>query len=93
MVREQIGPLIDHDATRKAPLIPTLRAYLDANGHQPTAAAACFIHVSTLKYRLKKIRELLDGDLSDPEVGFQLRLAFKLMDLQDALAASTPQGN
>lgn len=93
MVRQQLGPLLDHDAAKKSPLIPTLRAYLDANGHQPTAAAACFIHISTLKYRLKKIRELLDEDLSDPEVGFQLRLAFKLMDLQEALAVSSPSGN
>jgi sugar diacid utilization regulator/putative methionine-R-sulfoxide reductase with GAF domain len=93
MVRQQLGPLIDHDAARKSPLMPTLRAYLDANGHQPTAAAACYIHISTLKYRLKKIRELLDEDLSDPETGFQLRLAFKLMDLQEALGASPPAGN
>jgi sugar diacid utilization regulator len=88
MVRHQLGPLLDHDAENRSPLLPTLKAYLDANGHQPTAADACFIHTSTLKYRLKKIRELLDVDLSDPEVGFQLRLAFKLMDLQDALSVS-----
>lgn len=89
MVRRQLGPLIDHDATKKAPLVPTLRAYLDADGHQPTAAAACYIHISTLKYRLKKIRDLLDDDLSDPETGFQLRLAFKLMDLGEALRVSS----
>jgi sugar diacid utilization regulator/putative methionine-R-sulfoxide reductase with GAF domain len=93
MVHQQLGPLIDHDATKKAPLMPTLRAYLDANGHQPTAAAACYIHISTLKYRLKKIRELLDVDLSDPEAGFQLRLAFKLMDLQAALGTSPSSSN
>ena len=34
--------------------------------------------------------QLLDEDLSDPETGFQLRLAFKLMDLQEALGASAP---
>ena len=87
MVLEQLGPLIDHDATKKSTLLLTLRAYLDADGHQPTAAAACYIHVSTLKYRLKKIRELLGNDLSDADVGFRLRLAFKLMDLLAALDA------
>jgi sugar diacid utilization regulator/putative methionine-R-sulfoxide reductase with GAF domain len=85
MVRQQLGPLIDHDAEKKSPLLPTLRAYLDADGHQPTAAAACFIHISTLKYRLKKIRDLLDSDLADPEARFQLRLAFRLRDLLAAL--------
>jgi DNA-binding PucR family transcriptional regulator/putative methionine-R-sulfoxide reductase with GAF domain len=90
MVLAQLQPLIAHDADSKSPLLPTLRAYLEADGHQPTVAAACFIHISTLKYRLKKIRELLDGDLSDPETAFQLRLAFKLMDLLGALGVETP---
>lgn len=89
MIRQQLGALIEHDATKKAPLLPTLRAYLDADGHQPTAAAACYIHISTLKYRLKKIRDLLDDDLSDPETGFQLRLAFKLMDLRAAMGVTS----
>jgi DNA-binding PucR family transcriptional regulator len=90
MVVEQLGTLFAHDAKCKSPLLPTLRAYLDADGHQPTVAAECFIHVSTLKYRLKKIAELLNKDLSDPEVGFQLRLAFKLLDLLDALGVQPP---
>lgn len=90
MVEQQLGALIEHDAGSKSPLLPTLRAYLDADGHQPTTAAACFIHISTLKYRLKKIRELLGDDLSDPETRFQLRLAFKLMDLLEALGVDPP---
>jgi DNA-binding PucR family transcriptional regulator len=85
MVRQQLGKLIEHDAESKSPLLPTLRAYLDADGHQPTVAAACFIHVSTLKYRMKKIRELLDDDLGDPDTRFQLKLSCKLMDLLEAL--------
>ena len=91
MVHEQLGPLIEHDATGRLSLLPTLRAYLDADGHQATAAATCFIHVSTLKYRMKRIRGLLDVDLSDPEVGFQLRLAFKLIDMLGALDAEDLQ--
>ena len=91
MVLAQLKPLLDHDANGHSPLLPTLRAYLDADGHQPTVAKALFVHVSTLKYRLKKIRELLDADLSDPEVAFQLRLAFKLMDLLKALGLELPR--
>ena len=90
MVLQHLGPLMQHDAESKSPLLPTLRAYLDADGHQPSAASACFIHISTLKYRLRKIRELLDSELADPEVSFQLRLAFKLLDLLAALGVSSP---
>lgn len=90
MVLAELGTLIAHDVRAHAPLLPTLRAYLDADGHQPTVAAKLYVHVSTLKYRLKKIRELVDADLSDPEVAFQLRLAFKLMDLLKALGLELP---
>jgi sugar diacid utilization regulator len=93
MVIAELGPLIEHDARRKAPLVPTLRAYLDADGHQPTAAASSYIHISTLKYRLKKIRELLGRDLSDPDTAFQLRLAYKLMDLLEALGVDPAAGS
>jgi DNA-binding PucR family transcriptional regulator len=90
MIRERLGALMDRDARSGSDLLPTLRAYLDADGHQPTAAAARHIHVSTLKYRLKQIRELVGGDMADPEFAFQLRLAIKLLDLVDAVRADSP---
>lgn len=95
-VRDELGPLIDHDAKGKSQLLPTLRAYVDAGGHQPTVAKNCYIHVSTLKYRLKKIRELLGRDPALPEVTFKLQLAFKLMAIvttvvgEDLSSASPP---
>lgn len=90
MIRERLGALIDRDARSGSDLLPTLRAYLDADGHQPTTAAARHIHVSTLKYRLKQIRDLIGGDIADPEYAFELRLAIKLMDLVDAVVVDEP---
>ena len=51
------------------------------DGHHPTAAATCHVHVSTLKYRLSVIRRVLGRSLSDPDVKFGLRVAFRLMDI------------
>ena len=75
-----LGPLRDH-----GDLLETLRVLLETGG--PSAAAtALYVHISTLKYRLRKIESILGIDLSDPEVGFNLRLAFKIRAVQERLA-------
>ena len=77
-----LGPLQPH-----AELVHTLRVLLESGG--PSAAAtALFVHISTLKYRLRKIEAILAADLSDPEVCFNLRLAFKILAVQERLAGS-----
>ena len=72
-----LGRLLEHDE-----LAHTLRVLLETGGPS-AAAAALFVHVSTLKYRLRKIESILAVDLSDPEVCFNLRLAFKILALQE----------
>jgi sugar diacid utilization regulator len=78
-----LGPLLEH-----CELTHTLRVFLETGG--PSAAAtALFVHISTLKYRLRKIESILDIDLSDPEVCFNLRLAFKIRAVHERLAAGS----
>ena len=86
VIEEWLGPLLEHDRVRHGQFVPTLRAYLDADGYHPTAAQTCFIHVSTLKYRLGVIRRVLGRPLSDPEVRFGLRVALRLMDILEPQA-------
>lgn len=75
-----LGPL-----RAQAELATTLRVLLETGG--PSAAAgALFVHISTLKYRLRKIESILGVDLSDPEVCFNLRLAFKILAVRERLA-------
>jgi len=75
-----LGLLRDH-----AELTQTLRVLLETGG--PSAAAtALYVHISTLKYRLRKIESILGVDLSDPEVCFNLRLAFKIVAVHERLA-------
>ena len=70
-----------------AELVHTLRVLLETGG--PSAAAtALFVHISTLKYRLRKIESILGLDLSDPEVCFNLRLAFKIVAVRERLCGS-----
>lgn len=85
---EALERLVEHDAAGRTELVATLRAYLEAGGHQRQAAGRCHIATSTLKYRMAKVRDLLGRDPGDPEVGFELMLAFKLRDLLAATAAT-----
>jgi hypothetical protein len=75
LVAEWLGPLLAHDRGRRPTLMPTLAAYLDAGAAQQATADALGVHVSTLKYRLGRIGEILGRDLSVPDVRFQLQVA------------------
>jgi len=74
LVEETVGPLVEYDRRRNASLVFTVRAYLESGGHQPTTAERCHIHVSTLKYRLKRAEAVLGRSLGDPQTRFELRL-------------------
>ena len=89
LVREALEPLFEHDLQRRAELVSTLRNFLQCGGHQRSTAAACHIHVSTLKYRLGKISEILECDLNDAPTRFRLTLALEVLTLLD-LAGGAP---
>lgn len=85
IAREPLEPLLEHDRTHRTPLLETTRAFLKAGGHHGRCAELCFIAVSSLKYRLGKIEEVLGAHPSDPETAFRLTLAFKVHDLLTVL--------
>jgi sugar diacid utilization regulator/putative methionine-R-sulfoxide reductase with GAF domain len=91
MVRDVLGRLAEYDRRRNGELLRTLRAYLRSGGHHPTAAADCHVHVSTLKYRLGRIAELLGRPVTDPQVQFELRLAFSTLDVLAALGQTADE--
>jgi purine catabolism regulator len=70
-----LAPLISHDPG----LVDSLRAYLEANGQGEAAARALGVHRHTLRYRMRKVSELLDRDLDDPAVRAELWLALAIV--------------
>lgn len=70
--------LARHDAEQHTDHLATLGAYLDAFGDVSVAAVRLCIHSNTLRYRLKRIHELIDVDLSDPVARFVLELQWRL---------------
>jgi len=69
-----LAPLADDRSGR---LTETLRAWLDAQGHHPTVAAALHVHPQTVRYRLARLRERFGTALDDPEGRFALQLALR----------------
>jgi sugar diacid utilization regulator/GAF domain-containing protein len=80
VVHEQLGPLLPHDGGRPD-LLGTLRAFVAADGNVAQTAEACFIHKNTLRYRLKRLADILGRDPASPDVKFHLRMAFDLIEL------------
>jgi sugar diacid utilization regulator len=80
-VREMLGPLLDYDAAHSTDLVQTLDAYLRRDGSLNQLADDLLIHRSTLVYRLRRIRELLDVDIDDSQLRLDLSLAARAVDV------------
>ncbi|WP_431247892.1 PucR family transcriptional regulator [Leifsonia xyli] len=76
-IDEWLGVLIDHDLQHHTDLVRTLTAYLDSGGNYDRTSAALVIHRSTLRYRLRRIRELCGLDINDPEAHLNLHIAVR----------------
>jgi sugar diacid utilization regulator len=74
-VRDWLGALIDYDRTKGADLVATLSHYFDAAGNYDQTAASLHIHRSTLRYRIKRIRELTGHELGDVDCRLNLQVA------------------
>ncbi len=80
-VEAELKPLLEHDAGRAAPLLPTLRVFLEYAGSKLPAARALHIERRTLYHRLDRIEGLLHRDLDDYDVRVQLSVAIRGLDL------------
>jgi DNA-binding PucR family transcriptional regulator len=74
-VSRWLGPLIDYDNDHGAQLVLTLTEYFGCGGSYDASARALSVHRSTLKYRLRRIREVSGYDLGHPSTQFSLQLA------------------
>ncbi len=73
--RDWLGALLDYDGEHHADLVTTLSVYLDRGGNYDVTSHALNIHRSTLRYRLRRIREISNHDLADVNTRLNLHLA------------------
>ncbi|MFB7917823.1 PucR family transcriptional regulator [Streptomyces sp. NPDC056061] len=74
--------LREHDAKGRGDLVASLRAWLSHHGQWDAAAADLGVHRHTLRYRMRRVEEILGRSLDDPDARMELWLALK--------ATSTP---
>ncbi len=75
------GPLVDYDKKHDGALVPTLRAFFDADCSQRVAAERLFIHHKTLRYRLERIKKMTGLDLSRHEDRMRADFALRLLQV------------
>ncbi|SNT63983.1 DNA-binding transcriptional regulator, PucR family [Streptosporangium subroseum] len=70
--------LLAYDAEHGSELVATLRAYLDAFGDVNAASAMVHVHANTFRYRLKRLAEIGDLDLTDPDARLTVMLQMRI---------------
>ncbi len=75
-----LGSLIEYDKNNNGELLSTLRQLLDSSFNWKATAHSLFIHINTLYYRVNKIQELLELDLSRMDTRVNLYTAVKIWD-------------
>jgi DNA-binding PucR family transcriptional regulator len=72
LLEEVYGPL----ATVGGDLLMTASAFLDSGGSLEGTARALYVHANTVRYRLRKVVELVNLDLTEPRDAQVARVAF-----------------
>ncbi|MEU1469554.1 PucR family transcriptional regulator [Streptomyces sp. NPDC005761] len=70
--------LYEHDAKGRGDLVASLRAWLSHHGQWDAAAADLGVHRHTLRYRMRRVEEILGRSLDDADVRMELWLALKV---------------
>ena len=72
-----LRPLREHDLTARGDLEASLYAWLSHHGQWDAAAADLGVHRHTLRYRMRRVEELLGRSLDDADVRMELWLALR----------------
>lgn len=83
----RLARLAEHDRTHEGQLTQTLEVFLECEGNGVRAAERLYIHRHTLKYRLRRIEEICDVDLSDSLTKLNLRAALLLRRVRASYGA------
>lgn len=79
--QQHLASLVDYDKSHDADLLEILRLYLQHNASVKTVAEITFLHRNTVNYKLGKISELLNVNLSDLQCRVHLSVALAIYDI------------
>ncbi len=72
-----LSPLDGERERSRLRLEETLHAWLGRHGSQRAVAAQLGVHPQTIRYRMRRLRELFGADLEDPARRFELEIALR----------------
>lgn len=73
-----LGKVVHYDSLHNTDFTETLKAYVNNQFDMITTAQALFLHKNTLRYRVKKIEEILEYKLDDLNNRLNVTAAFKI---------------
>ncbi|MFY1690286.1 PucR family transcriptional regulator [Plantactinospora sp. WMMB782] len=74
-----IRTLIEYDRRHGTRLVDTLATWLDHYGDVAAAAQSSYVHPNTFRYRLRRLAEVGDINLRDPDERFAAMLQLRLL--------------
>jgi len=77
-VSDSLEILEEYDQKHGSYLVETVKVLTENLGARKETADALYLHRNTLTHRIRRIEQLIDADLDDPEVLFGLYLAVKI---------------
>ncbi|MBR0404493.1 MAG: helix-turn-helix domain-containing protein [Eggerthellaceae bacterium] len=78
LLHPAIAKLAHYDQMNQSNLLNTLKVYLDHDRNAQRCANLLYLHRNSLQYRVRRIQEIANVDLDDPEERAYLRLSFML---------------
>ena len=74
-----LARLLEYDRRHQSNLVETLQSWLDAFGDVSAAAERLFVHPNTFRYRLRRLAEVGEIDLDDPDQRFVAMLQLRVL--------------
>ncbi|WP_181346994.1 GAF domain-containing protein [Thalassobacillus sp. CUG 92003] len=75
-IEDILGPLLQYDEKKNGELMKTLAAYVKYDKDLKTITDALNIHHNTLYYRVNRIQDILDMDVTNTDEWFNVQLAY-----------------
>ena len=76
---ETVAPLVAYDEQYETELVRTLETFLDSDGNVAKTSEKLYTHRHTIRYRLERVKELTELDVSSTDGRERLSLGLKAM--------------
>jgi DNA-binding PucR family transcriptional regulator len=89
-VQGLIGAVARHDAAHGTAYLETLATFLNHGCRSQACADALGLHVTTLRYRIARLKDLFAVETDSPDQRFALQLAlqfYRVIDPRNSLGA------